>query len=32
MTPSGAALVLDTVDGKEQLTDAEIDALFVAAR
>jgi Ca-activated chloride channel family protein len=29
VTPSGTALVVDTTDGKEQLTDAEIDKLFV---
>jgi Ca-activated chloride channel family protein len=28
VTPSGTALIVDTTDGKEQLTDAEIDALF----
>ena len=28
VTPSGTALVVDTGDGKETLTDAEIDALF----
>ena len=27
--PSGTALVIDTNDGKEALSDAEIDALFV---
>ena len=29
VTPSGTALVIDAGDGKEQLTDAEIDQLFV---
>ena len=28
VAPSGTALVIDPADGKEQLTDAEIDALF----
>ena len=32
IAPSGTALVIDTVDGKETLTDAEIDALFVAKK
>ncbi len=32
VTPSGAALVIDANDGKEKLTDAEIDKLFVAAK
>ena len=30
VAPSGTALVLDLNDGKEKLTDAEIDALFAA--
>jgi hypothetical protein len=30
VTPSRTALVIDTANGKETLTDAEIDALFVA--
>jgi Ca-activated chloride channel family protein len=30
VTPNGTALVIDTTDGKEKLTDAEIDQLFVA--
>ena len=29
VTPSGTALVIDTSDGKEKLTDDEIDTLFV---
>jgi Ca-activated chloride channel family protein len=32
ITPSGTALVIDTQDGVEQLTDAEIDALFRSNR
>ncbi len=32
VTPSGAALVIDANDGKEKLTDAEIDKLFVAVK
>ncbi len=32
VTPSGTALVIDANDGKEKLTDAEIDRLFVAAK
>ncbi len=32
VTPSGTALVIDTSDGKEKLTDAEIDQLFVARK
>jgi Ca-activated chloride channel family protein len=32
VTPSGAALVIDINDGKEQLSDAEIDTLFVAKK
>jgi Ca-activated chloride channel family protein len=31
ITPSGTALVIDTTDGKEQLSDEEIDRLFVVA-
>jgi Ca-activated chloride channel family protein len=30
VTPNGTALVVDTTDGKEKLTDAEIDRLFAA--
>jgi Ca-activated chloride channel family protein len=32
VTPNNTALVIDTNDGKEQLTDAEIDQLFAAAQ
>ena len=32
VTPNGSALVIDTNDGKEQLSDAEIDQLFVAKK
>ena len=32
ITPSGTALIIDTQDGVEQLTDAEIDALFRSNR
>ncbi len=32
VTPNNTALVIDTRDGKEQLADAEIDKLFVAAK
>jgi Ca-activated chloride channel family protein len=32
LTPSGTALVVDPNDGKENLTDKEIDALFVAKK
>ena len=32
LTPSGTALVVDTAEGKEKLTDAEIDRLFVARK
>jgi Ca-activated chloride channel family protein len=32
VTPSGTALVIDTTQGKEKLTDAEIDKLFVARK
>ena len=28
VTPNGTALLIDTSEGKEQLTDAEIDRLF----
>jgi hypothetical protein len=28
VTPNGTALVIDTNDGKDKLTDGEIDALF----
>ncbi len=32
VTPSGDALVIDANDGKEKLTDAEIDKLFVSVK
>ena len=32
VTPSGVALVIDANDGKETLTDVEIDALFAAKK
>jgi Ca-activated chloride channel family protein len=32
LTPSGTALVIDTSDGKDKLTDGEIDRLFVARK
>jgi Ca-activated chloride channel family protein len=32
LTPSGSALVIDTSDGKDKLTDEEIDRLFVAQK
>jgi Ca-activated chloride channel family protein len=32
ITPSGTALVIDTSEGKETLTDADIDKLFVAKK
>jgi Ca-activated chloride channel family protein len=32
LTPSGTALVIDTSEGKEKLTDEEIDKLFVAKK
>ncbi|OWK47257.1 VIT domain-containing protein [Fimbriiglobus ruber] len=32
LTPSGTGLVIDANDGKDKLTDAEIDALFAAAK
>ena len=32
VTPSRRALVVDTTDGKDQLTDAEIDALFTSGK
>jgi Ca-activated chloride channel family protein len=32
VTPNGSALVVDTNDGKETMTDSEIDALFVAKK
>ncbi len=32
VTPNGTALVIDTSEGKEKLTDAEIDTLFVAKK
>lgn len=32
MTPSGTALVIDANDGKEKLTDAEIEALFAVKK
>ena len=32
VTPSGTALVIDTTDGKEKMTDAEIVKLFEAKK
>jgi Ca-activated chloride channel family protein len=32
LTPSGTALVIDTGDGKDRLSDEEIDHLFVARK
>jgi Ca-activated chloride channel homolog len=32
VTPNGTALVIDTNDGKEKFSDAEIDSLFVAKK
>lgn len=32
ITPSGTALVIDTSEGKQQLTDTEIDQLFVSKK
>jgi Ca-activated chloride channel family protein len=32
VAPNGTALVIDTNDGKDQLSDAEIDKLFVAKK
>jgi hypothetical protein len=32
LTPSGTALVVDTSDGKDKLSDEEIDHLFVARK
>ena len=32
VTPNGTALIIDAGTGKETLTDAEIDALFVARK
>ena len=32
VTPNGTALIIDTSDGKEKLTDDEIDELFVAKK
>jgi Ca-activated chloride channel family protein len=32
VTPSGTALVIDAMNGQEQMPDAEIDALFVARK
>jgi Ca-activated chloride channel homolog len=32
VTPNGTALVIDTNDGKDKLSDAEIDSLFVAKK
>jgi Ca-activated chloride channel homolog len=32
VTPNGTALVIDTNDGKDKLSDAEIDTLFVAKK
>jgi Ca-activated chloride channel family protein len=30
VTPNGTALVIDTTQGRDELTDAEIDALYRA--
>jgi Ca-activated chloride channel family protein len=32
VTPSGTNLVIDTAEGKEKLTDEEIDQLFAARK
>jgi Ca-activated chloride channel family protein len=32
VTPSGSALVIDTSDGREEMTDADIDRLFVTPK
>ena len=32
VTPSGTALVVDPGDGREEMSDADIDALFVAVK
>jgi hypothetical protein len=32
VTPNGTALVIDTNDGKDKLSDEEIDKLFVAKK
>jgi Ca-activated chloride channel family protein len=32
LTPSGTALVIDTSEGKEKLSDEEINKLFVAKK
>jgi Ca-activated chloride channel family protein len=32
VTPSGSALVIDTVEGQENLPDAAIDALFTTPK
>jgi Ca-activated chloride channel family protein len=32
VAPSGTALIIDCTDGKEQLSDEEIDKLFVAKK
>jgi Ca-activated chloride channel family protein len=32
MTPSGTALVIDCSNGKDKLSDAEIDKLFVVKK
>jgi Ca-activated chloride channel family protein len=32
ITPSGTVLIIDSKDGKEKLTDVEIDQLFVAPK
>ena len=32
VTPNGTALVVDTNDGKDKLSDAEIDQLFIAKK
>jgi hypothetical protein len=32
VTPSGTALIIDTSEGKDQLSDVEINHLFVARK
>ena len=32
VTPSGTALVVDSADGKDELSDKEIDKLFAARK
>ena len=32
VAPNGVALIIDAGTGKEKLSDAEVDALFVAAK